>query len=73
MSQDATESLYEDDENQLFGLGDSRSNKRRRSSEHESDVSEGHGNESEDDNNRNTVQMNCQLPYHKKVNKICGQ
>ena len=54
MSHNATQSLYEADENQLFQLGDSVSNKRQ-SIEHESDLSEGHKNESEDDNNRNTV------------------
>ena len=54
MSQNATQSLYDADDRQLFELGDSVSNKRW-SIEHESDLSEGHESESEDDNNRNTV------------------
>ena len=53
MSQDTLQSLYEAHKNQVFGV--SLCNKRGKSSDHESDLSEGQENESEDDNYRNTV------------------
>ena len=48
LSRDASQTLYLSDENDVFELGDSVSNKRR-SIELESDLSKGHESESEDD------------------------
>ena len=57
-SRHATESLYVSDDQEMFALGPSVSNRRR--IELESDLPEEHENESEDDNNRNTVHVNFQ-------------
>ena len=51
MSHQVSQSLYEHDKRQVFGV----SNKIAKRSEQESDLSEGQQNESEDDNYKNTI------------------